>query len=42
MSAPVIPNAATLPLPREWLAFLAALLAYAADLEARIADLEAR
>lgn len=38
---PTIPNAASLPLPREWFAFLAALLAYTAALEARIAALEA-
>lgn len=40
MTRPTLPNVATLPLPREWAAFLAALLAYAADLEARIAALE--
>ena len=37
---PTLPNAGTLPLPREWFAFLAALLAYTAALEARIAALE--
>ncbi|MDV2984158.1 UNVERIFIED_CONTAM: hypothetical protein Q9R58_07575 [Methylobacteriaceae bacterium AG10] len=38
---PTIPNAASLPLPREWFGFFAALLAYTAALEARIAALEA-
>lgn len=41
MSAPALPNAASLPLPREWFLFLSALLAYTAALEARIAALEA-
>ena len=37
---PAFPNAASLPLPREWVLFFSALLAYAAELEARIAALE--
>lgn len=40
MTRPTLPNIATLPLPREWAAFLSALLAYATALEARIAALE--
>lgn len=40
-TAPTIPNAASLPLPREWFVFLSALLAYTAELEARVTALEA-
>ncbi|GJE75883.1 hypothetical protein [Methylorubrum suomiense] len=42
ITRPTIPNIATLPLPREWAAFLSGLLAYAAALEARIAALEGK
>ena len=38
---PTIPNAASLPLPREWFRLHSELLAYVAALEDRIAKLEA-
>lgn len=42
MSAPPVPNVATLDLPPQWVAFLQQLQAYASALEARIAALEAK
>ena len=37
---PTLPSPASLPLPKVWFAFLAALLAYTAALEARLEKLE--
>ncbi|MBA9067167.1 hypothetical protein FHR71_000897 [Methylobacterium sp. RAS18] len=39
---PTIPNAASLPLSREWFAFFSAMLAYTAALENRISALETK